>query len=421
MRQRLKGKLIVVFLSIFLAASIPIPVIFAEDSGTQIDNSSYVSILHSDRDGIKLQITIDDLVITEKTANNDLYHLISIPGSGYTTDIGYPQLPVIRLFIAIPLETESVTIESSKEVVEIMEGLNVYPVQQPIPEPYEPGSFIINEAGYNSDVFYPDNVYSSSIGWLRDYQFIHFEIFPISYNPVQQSLKIQNEIQFELTFHHSNKASETKTRDGFTEIYENTFINYNEAIEWYPYSPPIGMNNRNSGDLLDTSNQARLLIISHDNFDNHLQSFIDWKNNKGWMVFLTNTSQIYSQFPSSNNYESIKNFISYTYTDWTQSPSHVLLVGDVEFVPAFYYQGSTPTDHYYTCLMGGDYLPEIAIGRFSVKNTNELTQIIDKIVPYESDPYMNETAWYKKVMLVSDSGYFETTSDWVYAYLTARN
>ena len=119
----------------------------------------------------------------------------------------------------------------------------------------------------------------------------------------------------------------------------------------------------------------------------------------------------------------IYDFIYYTYHNWALAPTYVLLVGDVEHIPTHYYQGSTATDHYYSDV---DYLPEhdepyfseIFVGRISVKNTTELNVIINKSVNYEKSPYTEETDWYKKAVLISDSGYFEVTSNWVYSFLT---
>jgi len=64
------------------------------------------------------------------------------------------------------------------------------------------------------------------------------------------------------------------------------------------------------------------------------------------------------------------------------------------------------------------YFSEIFVGRISVKNTTELNVIINKSVNYEKSPYTEETDWYKKAVLISDSGYFEVTSNWVYSFLT---
>jgi len=75
------------------------------------------------------------------------------------------------------------------------------------------------------------------------------------------------------------------------------------------------------------------------------------------------------------------------------------LVGDVEYVPTNYglyhdYQGDyVATDLYYSTVAGDDYLPDLYLGRISVKNTVELNNVVDKILEY---PYSGETDWYKK-------------------------
>ena len=409
-----------IILLTLLIGGFPTLNIHAEKPGQT--TNPYLSLIQSNRNEIQLKIEVDDFDITEEKINNISYHHISLTDCGYTTKRGHPQLPVIRFFIAVPPDTSSVSLDSLNKDSKIIDGFNIYPVQMPVPENNQSkNNLLINETIYNSDNFFPQQTYSYTKGWLRDYQFIHIEIFPITYNAFQQKIKLQEDIRLNLKLEYEKNISETKTRKGFTTIYENTFINYDSAKEWYQHTVNRTLNKKDQTNLLDPSNQARLLIISNDSFTNSLQSFIKWKHDKGWNVFTTNTTQVYSQFSAFQDYESIKDFILYTYNNWTVSPSHVILIGDVEYVPTYYYQGSTPSDHYYTCLSGSDYLSDISIGRISVKNTNELTDIINKIIPYEKNPYLNETTWYKKAMLVSDSGYFETTSDWVNQFLGGFN
>ncbi|MBC8205421.1 MAG: hypothetical protein H8E87_07920, partial [FCB group bacterium] len=46
---------------------------------------------------------------------------------------------------------------------------------------------------------------------------------------------------------------------------------------------------------------------------------------------------------------------------------------------------------------------DIAVGRFSCSNTTQLMTEVNKVVSYESTPYMGETAWYKKGAVVAGS------------------
>ncbi|HPR17973.1 MAG TPA: C25 family cysteine peptidase, partial [Candidatus Cloacimonadota bacterium] len=75
-------------------------------------------------------------------------------------------------------------------------------------------------------------------------------------------------------------------------------------------------------------------------------------------------------------------------------------------LPSYYITNPTGTetdvtDHPYTMLAGNDYFPEMIVGRMSVDTANQLQIIVYKILHYEKAPYMGNTAWYEKALLVA--------------------
>ncbi|MCP4623304.1 MAG: hypothetical protein GY850_07195, partial [bacterium] len=121
------------------------------------------------------------------------------------------------------------------------------------------------------------------------------------------------------------------------------------------------------------------------------------------------------------NAEAIKNFLAYAYDNWHKidHPTYVLLVGDAsidyrddlgyyglgnkDFVSTYIYtppQGNTPSDSKFVCVAGEDDLPDMAIGRLSVKTDEDLQNILSKIRDYEqADP----AAWCGNVILAADN------------------
>lgn len=379
-----------------------------------------VKMVKSDRNGVILNIRLNGICIEEKEVNGEIFHIITLLGYGHLDEIGKPRLPAIRFFLAVPPEVSETQINISNSTCTILHGFNVYPVQNPVPEPSDDEPFTINTTFYQGNEFYPEDVATiESSGWIRDYRFIFLEICPILFNPGTNELKIYNTTEIRVTFIGSKDGVTGVTRPGFETTYESIFINYEVAKNWYPQSDTLPTEKqRNTSDLLNTTNRAGLLIITNDTFYHCIQPLANWKDRKGMETFIANLSDVYSQFPAGTNTESIRSFINYTYHNWSRAPSHVLLIGDVEYLPTFYYQGYTATDHWYSLLVGNDPLSDVFIGRISVKNCSETSEIVDKIITYERTPYLNETAWYKKAMLVSDTGYFEVTSNWVYDFLT---
>ncbi|HHE37798.1 MAG TPA: hypothetical protein ENL20_04415, partial [Candidatus Cloacimonetes bacterium] len=59
-------------------------------------------------------------------------------------------------------------------------------------------------------------------------------------------------------------------------------------------------------------------------------------------------------------------------------------------------------DHYYTLLEGNDILADVFIGRLSFNSISEFQTILNKILNYEKEPYLDETNWYNTALLVGD-------------------
>ncbi|MDP8237641.1 MAG: C25 family cysteine peptidase [Candidatus Hatepunaea meridiana] len=88
--------------------------------------------------------------------------------------------------------------------------------------------------------------------------------------------------------------------------------------------------------------------------------------------------------------ESIRNM-----NDEGQYPvEYICLVGDVggEFSVPTFIRGTS--DYPYGLLNGVDPLPEAAVGRISYNSLQELEDIIDKIITYETEPDVEEDDWY---------------------------
>lgn len=118
-----------------------------------------------------------------------------------------------------------------------------------------------------------------------------------------------------------------------------------------------------------------------------LQPFIQWKRQQGFLVQVV--------IPESLHRDSIRAALSRLYSTHPHPHTYILLVGDMDRIPSF--PGKhTPdglsihiTDLYYAEYTG-DYLPEAMVGRLSVADTLQLTQVIDKIIAYEKGTYAQQ-------------------------------
>ena len=177
---------------------------------------------------------------------------------------------------------------------------------------------------------------------------------------------------------------------------------------------------RKKGDVyypedLSKSNSADYLIIAPDIFYKHnkIKALAFWRAEyNGFDVAVANTSDIQQQFGPGE--AGIRDFIGHVYNLWTAPNSsdgrvaYVLLIGDVEHIPVHISDGNsmflekcpdTATDNWYACVSGEDYIPDVMLGRLPVKDTDELNNMVDKIIQYERNPHRGE--WIKRALLIA--------------------
>uniref|UniRef100_A0A7C6A7W8 Gingipain domain-containing protein n=1 Tax=candidate division WOR-3 bacterium TaxID=2052148 RepID=A0A7C6A7W8_UNCW3 len=162
----------------------------------------------------------------------------------------------------------------------------------------------------------------------------------------------------------------------FDLIYRNTVLNY----ESFGLSKPQGY-----------------LIIVPDEFYNNILPLARWKEQKGWYVTVTKLSQI-----GGNNRELIKNYIANAFQTWQIPPEYVLLVGSKDKIQSFQSLGlNFVTDYPYSLVSGNDNLADVLVGRLPADNASELDVMVAKIIGYEKTPYLSDTLWYHRGLMVA--------------------
>ncbi len=153
---------------------------------------------------------------------------------------------------------------------------------------------------------------------------------------------------------------------------------------------------------LDIDWRADYVIIVEDSLREALEQFVEHREQSGYNVAVYSYSQIVDEFGFGyRTPDAIKNFL---YQLSTNTPiSHVLLVGGhtydylnrsnaavapVNFIPAFYRSSSdlihaTPTDLPFVDF-NDDGAPELAIGRWPVRDADELSTIIRKTIAFDT-------------------------------------
>ena len=126
-------------------------------------------------------------------------------------------------------------------------------------------------------------------------------------------------------------------------------------------------------------------MITPPEFDSVLTYFAHYKQGIDFDVHVVTTET------TGKTVTSIKNYIQKQYDNVSTRPAYVLLVGDVDYIPA--YEGDASgkveknpiSDLGYALLEGNDLFADVFLGRFSVANEKQLKNIIDKTIYMETN------------------------------------
>jgi hypothetical protein len=354
-----------------------------------------LEVLSSSATGLTLKISLDFLKIRRITKNGNLFTELEIPGEGFWYEIGKPQLPVIRKIINIPDNTRiewTVNIDKQEEI-SLPERSFTEPLKPVQPfrrkdRPVTQKDFSIDKDLYKTDSYFnPGVVIINEPFYMGSVRGALLEFFPLEYNPVRNKLNIRATVIIDIRFVPDEKSV---VRESKTPIYhpelarlaKAVFINYDWAES-------------------EIQTPVNLLVIAADRFMDHpeLANYLNWKRQTGYQVTIKPMSGL------EGSPESIKNFIISEYSG-AMYPAYVLLIGDVEDVPAWTGVFSeTETDAPYTQIVGDDFIPDIMIGRFSASNAEELTAIINKSISYEQCRFDDLTALNRLTFIsTSDTG-----------------
>jgi len=312
-----------------------------------------------------------------------------IPGYTNSYEIGSPNLPAKRQLIEIPHGATPVVNIISFNIIEY--DLSDYgasdkivPVQPPQPKCGDAPGFECNNDLYETNGYLKsDRVTVDVLGKMREVRIARININPVEYNPVENKIRVYENLVFEITFKNADLAlTEYQKRRYFSPYFKNLFSMIGN------YAPTYSRDNL-------TLYPVKYVIISDRMFESQLQPFIDWKEQKGFIIVEAYTDVI------GDTKEEIKDYIQDLYDAGTEedpAPSFVLFVGDIAQVPTWN-NGDGVTDRNYLEYTG-DLFPEIFYGRFSAENTDQLQPYIDKTLQYEQYT-MPDPSYLEEVVMIA--------------------
>ncbi|MBN2373393.1 hypothetical protein JXL19_06385 [bacterium] len=162
------------------------------------------------------------------------YKKIQLPGGKIFGNKGEPGLPGFTRLVAVP-KGANVLVNIIEGNTQILDNYMIYPVQE-TPEDnldYIQPAFAINQKIYQSNLAYPEVLYSLEYDWVRGCKIAKINVHTARYNPVQKRLyyypNLEVDIQFEGGDDQTYIAFENKSRF-FESIYAQAFPNYSIAV-----------------------------------------------------------------------------------------------------------------------------------------------------------------------------------------------
>lgn len=366
------------------------------------------SMLANDYDGVTLRFRADTLSLHAFQYQGDTYSVLSMEGYDADGDMGMPSLPTMVKLVEVPLGG-NVEYHITHAIFDTVSAasLNIYsPVmpQQPSRSKIDNSAFTLvkNETAYTTDAFLGHNVIRvGNIGVMRDRNLAEVYFSPMRYNPVTAQFIICKELTVTVSVPQPDIAATQQMKQRY---HSNGFGTTAQIVNSLPM-PKAG----------SLTAPLRYLIVAHNMFQGQLDEFISWKRRQGLLVDIAYTDG------STIGGSSVKNFLKQQYTNATASlpaPTFVLLVGDVEQIPAAstgsHAGYSQVSDLTYFTWTDGDNLPDCYYGRFSAQNAEQLAAQLEKTLMYEQYAFPDDS-FLSRAALVSgvDGGY---SNDNAYRY-----
>ena len=302
--------------------------------------------------------------------------------------VGTPELLQSAFSIIIP-EGSRPTAEILSSEYQLVTGFKLAPSKgrlyrnvDPATVPYQKG------AAYQDNRFlFNDMVELGDPYHLRDFRGVAVHCYPFAYNPVQQTLKVYQNMTVKIHLNSSTSMPRLeRVAKPFDAIYADHFLNYTTT---------------RSNPLPD---EGDMLIIAPDEFCAAMQPYVEWKKKTGYKTELVSLESV------GTTSAAVKSYITNYYNSADHNLVYVLIVGDnTKFPP--YMLGSQSSwsssqyaaDNYYAEIVGNDSYPDLIIGKISAETVAHVTTQVERFIQYEQNP--PETAHFPVFLgIASDEG-----------------
>ena len=335
-----------------------------------------VELLQSSEEAVEVHLQVAGFYTIEVNTPYGKASVINVPKAVNTLNVGEPNLPMVAI-PAIIGDDALMDVKVKNASYTDFEGIEVAPSKGDFPRSIDPATvpYTYGEA-YSRDAFFPEvnvGLYEPYI--LRDFRGQNIIVYPFAYNPATQTLRVYHDMTIVMykvgqggaNVKENRRSNVVRIDPDFKNIYQNHFINYQQALNRYA---PV----EEEGDML---------IICHDPFMDAMTDFVNWKRTRGIQTTIVPMSSVGSV---AND---IQGFVLEQYNA-NPNLAYVLLVGDDAQIPGTYFRAETAYsdwsgkgDNVYGQVAGGDIYNDIFVGRFSANTVAQVATQVERSIYYE--------------------------------------
>ena len=363
----------------------------------QLRSADRAECTKSDMTSLQASFSFSTIEAENVDTQRGQFSWLSMPNTVLGGNEGDPQIPVVNELIAVPVGANPTIRVTSYSTTDYR--LNDLGIQTLVPrQPSlrkdkrpEDVPFVYNANAYQTRGMRSEpQAFVSVVGTMRGVQLGKMTIEPVSYDPVNNTLRVFNDIEVEVSFDGADAVATEKLlvdtySPYFNVIYKQLFNDrmIRDAYSQHPdlYSTPV-----------------KMLVVTTSTYANSdaFNSWLTWKKQKGIDVDVQTVA-------SGATASTIKNLIYSRYN--TNHPSFLVIVGDETVVT--YYQlwdyestyGNAATDLEYASV-DGDVYHDMFISRIPVASTTDLNNYVNKALTYEKYT-MSDPSYLSNVLLIA--------------------
>ena len=334
-----------------------------------------------------------ELVSTERGE----FSVISMENTVAAGNEGEPQVLVTRKLIAVPFGATPVVTVKNYTVNEYNladYGIEkLYPMQPSQSKSEKNPKFVYNEAAYSAKGFDESRPLAEVevMGTMRGVQIGALQLNNVRYNASENTLRVYNDIDVEVTFENADLTLTEKTLVNtyspyFRTVYA-TLFNEQAVRDIYDEHPDLW------------AVPVKVLVVANRMFEDVMQPWIEWKTEKGFYLDVNYTDEI------GTNATAIKTFITNKYNEGVangQAPTFLIIFGDQGQVPQSQMGSATNkvTDLYYYAVAGNDVFGDMFHSRFTCETVQEMQNALNKSLMYEQYT-MPDPTYLSNVLLIA--------------------